>query len=180
MKTLYLDMDGVLVDFVGRVDQLRGWEPGTYAQLPNREKHPNYVKAWKTVGKRKFFSEAKPFHLTDWKVLMETAHENGWNVEILTSLGSYDGDLGEAAHVGKAEFLRQHYGDLIDLKVLRRFNCVATSRQKQFYATRESYLVDDYDRNTREFHDAGGRSFLYAEPNHKKLYPWLLKIAQEG
>jgi len=180
MKTLYLDMDGVLVDFVGRCDQLLGWEPGSYGHLPDREKHAHYVKAWKTVGKRKFFSEAAPLHLKDWKVLMEAAHENGWNVEILTSLGSYDGDMGEAAHAGKVEFLRKHYGDLIDLKALRRFNCVATSRQKQFYATPESYLVDDYDRNTREFHDAGGRGFLYAEPNHKNLYPWLVKIAQEG
>jgi hypothetical protein len=142
MKTLYLDMDGVLCDFNTRYRDLFGEEAAS-----TRERK-EFTEQWK------LFIEGRNFATLDW---FPGAHElldyvktleGKVNIEILSSSG------GELFHnevvVQKLHWLENH-------NISYYANITNGSRKKALYASGNNrILVDDTDYVIKAFIDAGG------------------------
>lgn len=147
MITLYLDMDGVLADFhkayySGRV------RDGT----------------WDKVRFRDMVMNGKVFEVLDLMpnaVLLLDAAENlrdqyGVNVEILTSVGTFDAVQGLEAKTQKQKWLMQN-------NIGYKQNFVRTKSEKALYATENSILIDDSHGCVYPFTQAGGHGILHED-----------------
>jgi hypothetical protein len=143
MKTLYLDMDGVLCDFNKRYTELFGVEA---ASTRERKEH---TPQWKE------FVEGGNFAKLDWhKGADELLHyvkslEGKVNIEILSSSG------GELFH---GRVLEQKLQWLKDHSITYEANITNGSRKKALYAIggKNRILVDDTDYVIKAFIEAGG------------------------
>lgn len=142
MITIYLDMDGVLADF-------------------NKE----YTKYDPNKADRKRFRHAvledKIFEKLD---MMPDAHEllnhvshlhnKGINVEILTSMGTFDEHQGKCAQEQKIVWLCER-------GIVYKANFVRSKSEKAQYATTKNILVDDSIGCISPFIEAGGNGILH-------------------
>jgi hypothetical protein len=160
---LLLDMDGVIADFVkGALSVHRGkFDESNYAQL--RGTNAWDIARWYMGPTSEFWGA---FGYQFWKTLPKTPEADEIvdlcyqyvgedRVAVLTSpvntLGCLD---------GKRDWLAKHFPDLPMLLSVRSKHGKATP-PKEFCATPNSILVDDYDENIRKWIDAGGLGFLY-------------------
>lgn len=126
MITLYLDMDGVVADFhkayyAGRV------RDGTWDKVRFREmvlQQQIFEHLDKTPDADQIFNHA---------LLLQ---KNGVNVEMLTSVGTFDPFQGDETKRQKTAWLRAQG---IDFKM----NFVRTKHEKAQYANTHSILIDD-------------------------------------
>lgn len=140
MITLYLDMDGVLCNFNKAYSSLR-----TYA----------------ADGKR-FRAAVMDFHIfedlefmPDAQVLLDHVSKlRDINVEILTSLGTFDVEQGNAAKKQKTVWLNKH-------NIVYKPNFVRSKQEKAEYATPTSILIDDSIGCITPFNIAGGHGILH-------------------
>jgi 5'-nucleotidase len=142
MKTLYLDMDGVLCDFNKRYTELFGVEA---ASTRERKEH---TPQWKE------FIEGRNFTKLDWYPgADELLHyvkslEGKVEIEILSSSG------GELFH---DRVLEQKLQWLNDHSITYKANITNGSRKKALYASgKNRILVDDTDYVIKAFIEAGG------------------------
>jgi len=174
---VYFDMDGVLADLVGAMSEFTGI-PAEVLHGNPQVSHQRYLERRAALGIYESFRSLKPLRASEWKTLMRALHAREIRVEILTAYGVQDPlEMGDEVHRGKADFLREHYGDLFAEGVIKRFNGVAKSGQKKFYATPESILIDDFARNCREFSAAGGVAVHYVEDSHDELLELVRDLA---
>jgi hypothetical protein len=135
IKTIYLDMDGVLTDFDKKWFEL-------YSEHPRRSKNRNN---WKNFILNEGFKTLPTF--PDWDKLIASVVNTGANIEILTSSG------GEEFHSIVADqkkfWLKSHN---IDFPV----NVVPGRRFKKDFANPSTLLIDDTQDVVMAFHDAGG------------------------
>lgn len=142
MITIYLDMDGVLADF-------------------NKE----YTKYDPNKADRKRFRQAvledNIFEKLD---MMPDAHEllnhvrhlhnSGINVEILTSMGTFDEHQGRCAQSQKLIWLNER-------GITYKANFVRSKSEKAQYANVKSILVDDSIGCVAPFIEVGGHGILH-------------------
>jgi 5'(3')-deoxyribonucleotidase len=155
-KTCFLDLDGVLADFVGGIcrvfditrEQLyERWPEGDWSVYKalqiSEDQFWTDIDAW---GIR-FWRELQP--LSDYRQILETVEERfgAKNVAILTSP-----PRNPLAVAGKVEWIQTHLPDY-----RRRF---FVGPDKQLLAHANAVLVDDYDENIRKFREAGGQAVL--------------------
>lgn len=164
MKTLYLDMDGVLCNFNKRYTELFGVEA---ASTRERKEH---TEQWK------LFIEGGNFATLDWFPggieLLDYVKtlEGKVNVEILSSSG------GELFHgrvlEQKLQWLKEH-------GITYKANITNGSRKKALYASGNNrILVDDTDYVIKAFVDAGGIGIWHRDvKNTIKLIEDALAIA---
>ena len=106
---------------------------------------------------------------------MNCRPKRGHTNEILTAYGVQEPiEMGDEVHRGKADFLREHYGDLFDSGVLSRFNGVSKGYQKRFYAEPNTVLLDDWGKNITGFRAAGGLAVHYKHDEHDQCVAQLL------
>lgn len=140
--TLYLDMDGVLADF-------------------NKE----YTKLDPAKKDRKRFRDAVLHDSIFEKLdLMPDAHEllnhvhhlanGGLNVEILTSMGTFDENQGKCAREQKLVWLSKH-------NIPYKANFVRSKSEKAQYANNQSILIDDSIGCIAPFIEACGHGILH-------------------
>lgn len=170
---VYFDMDGVLADLGGAVHQFAQKEHGISASLAKMRATPKsvhhfYLLRRKHMGLAESFRTLPPLHLDEMRALMVRLHKAGHTLEILTSYGVQDDELGDQAHLGKAEFMQKHYGDFFKSGVLTRFNGVSKGRQKQFYATPDSLLIDDWSANINQWRARGAPAVHYHDDRHEE------------
>ena len=139
IKTIYLDMDGVLCDFDQRWQLLFGETP---AQTRAKNKFsPN----WDIFVTTEQFATLDPF--PGWINLLSAVNSYNVNLEILSSSG------GEKFHTEvtaqKKKWLNEHG---INIPV----NIVPGRRLKSQYATANTLLIDDTPDVIMGFHEAGG------------------------
>lgn len=122
MITLYLDMDGVLCNFTKAYTALNGpdWE---------RKKFRTSVLI------NRIFEDLEPMPDAH-ELLNHVAKLRDVNVEILTSMGTFDPFQGDAARVQKQSWLTKH-------GVPYKANFVRTKHEKAQYANDHSILIDD-------------------------------------
>lgn len=159
-KTLFCDLDGVLVDFVGGALKLHGIENYT-VDTWNFDKllfPDNTNKFWEPLG----FDFWADLEWTDegkelFDRLLKMA--GGENICFLTSpcltVGSVE---------GKIEWLRRNIPQLS-----RQY---AICPAKHFLARKDALLVDDSDMNVERFVDAGGRAVTVP-----RLWNWTKEAA---
>lgn len=139
IKTIYLDMDGVLCDFDRRWHMLFGEAP---AQTRAKNKFSPNWDVFVTTGQ---FATLDP--IPGWYLLYEKLQSYDVNLEILSSSG------GQKYH---AEVTEQKKKWLKDRGINIPVNTVPGRRLKANYATASSLLIDDTPDVIMGFHEAGG------------------------
>jgi hypothetical protein len=142
MITLYLDMDGVLCNFDKAYRSLR-----THA----------------TDGKR-FRAAVMEYHIFEDLEFMSDAQEllnyvsklNDLNIEILTSLGTFEVDQGNSAKYQKMKWLASK-------NIPYKANFVRSKEEKANYASPNNILVDDSIGCVKPFNIAGGHGILHTK-----------------
>jgi len=158
IKTVYLDLDGVLADFEIAYNKV-------YKNLKDADVE-ELVKAKKSFSDINFFRDL-PL-MKDAKNLVKLVESYPVNVEVLTSVGKY-GSKGNA--VDKVIWLKKHFPQLAN-----KFNYVTTSKAKSDFAKDDTLLIDDREKATLPFKSAGGEVVFYKGfASAKKLIEKILK-----
>lgn len=144
IKTIYLDMDGVLADFDDRWNAIFGESP---TESRRQNKNNEY---WETFVQTEQFATLPPF--PGWDNLYETVKSYGVNVEILSSSGGQK--YHDEVSAQKKKWLKDYS---IDIPV----NIVPGRRLKSNYATANTLLIDDTPDVIMGFHEAGGYGILH-------------------
>lgn len=140
MITLYLDMDGVLCNFD---KAYRQYDP----QKEDRKKFRSAVMDFKIFEDLEFMPDAQ-------ELLNYVSALDGITIEILTSMGTFDGQQGMAAKIQKQKWLDSK-------NIPYRANFVRCKEEKAQYATEKSILVDDSIGCITPFNAKGGHGILH-------------------
>lgn len=158
---ILLDLDGVLVDFIGGAKRLHGKSvpnhphcPATQSEQSPWEIEPIFgmtaPQLWDPMG-RQFWASLQPMpHMKTYVQLLE-AKFGEKNICLLTSPIRTDGCID-----GKMDWIKKH------LPQYRRQFLVGPA--KQFCASDRHALIDDHTKNIEAFKDAGGHTFLVPAP----------------
>jgi len=148
IKTVYLDMDGVIASFDGR------WKE-VFNETPNETRElKKFNVSWEDFVKTEQFASLPT--IDGWNLLIEKLSSYGVNLEILSSSG------GEKYHKEVSEQKRTWLKNLgIDVPT----NFVTEGRLKAKYATANTLLIDDTLDVILSFHEAGGHAILHDSTN---------------
>lgn len=142
IKKIYLDMDGVLADFVKEYRAM--WNSFTFDREQFRE----------SVLQRKIFERLDK--MPDADVLLGYVSKLPVEIEILTSMGTHRTDQGNAAKEQKRSWLCQH-------DITYKANFVRNKPEKAQYASQETLLIDDSIGCIEPFRAAGGHAILHTD-----------------
>jgi phosphoglycolate phosphatase-like HAD superfamily hydrolase len=157
---IYMDMDGVLVDF------LRGWL-ASYSGLGEPTRQPTRWDFYKELGYTEEGFNNTLNQLTShwWATLEPTAsfdrlyeqlrdlRELGYIVHILSHAVTPE------AKLGKYEWIQRNMPDFLDSLIM-----VDEAADKAAYAHKRAILVDDNEDNVTRFMEAGGEAMLFGQP----------------
>jgi len=150
MITLYLDMDGVLCNFDKAYRSLR-----TYAADGKRFRA--------AVMEYKIFEDLE--FMPDTTELMNYVSKlDGITIEILTSMGTFDAEQGNAARYQKMRWLDSK-------NIPYKANFVRSKEEKSKFAHDTAILVDDSPGCINPFNAKGGHGIL-----HTKSYDTIQQI----
>ena len=154
IQKIYIDMDGVLADFDEGIRQLCYMEPQPQNAIQSQEYEDEMWDRIRKVGH--FYGKLQPMPgaVEMFKKLYETY---GDKVEILTGIPKPERGIIEAA-ADKREWV----ADLLSKDVV--VNTVRRKDKKNYCKGKDCVLIDDYDKNTREWSDMGGSVILYTDP----------------
>lgn len=161
---LYVDMDGVIVDWEKGFDEL---SPGK--TMSDWEKEGKDAEAWKLIHGVGMAWWAFLDWTTDGKKLWEYLKQ--YNPSILSSPGTQN------IHVvkkGKEAWIKRELGNNIDYII---------DRNKEYYADNKSILIDDMEKNIERWEKAGGIGILHKSTDQtvKELEKiWEKPIDQQG
>jgi len=140
MITLYLDMDGVLVNF-----------DKAYRKITDKkEKDHKYFRS--AVMEYKIFEDLEM--LPDAQMLLNHVKTLNVNVELLTSMGTHDPIQGAEAKRQKLVWLAKH-------NIPYKANFSRSKEEKSKWATPESILIDDSSGCIGPFVAKGGHGILH-------------------
>lgn len=142
MITLYLDMDGVLANFEKRFKEIKSH-------------HPDHIKFRDAVMLHRIFEDLE-FMPDTQELLNHVSKLNKVNIEILTSMGTFDTQRGFEAKTQKIHWLNKH-------NIPYKANFVRTKAEKARYATPTSILIDDSVGCITPFNIAGGHGILHTK-----------------
>ena len=147
LPRIYLDMDGVLFDFVKQLEKTTKMSINQWMKLDRK-------KRWDPViADKKFWSDG-PW-LSEGKKLFNFVRK--YNPHILSAYVEHAFDPN--CIPGKMKWAMKNTG------IPRgRINLVMRS-QKKTYASPGSILIDDYEKNTKEFNAAGGTGITFKTAN---------------
>lgn len=158
MYKIFLDMDGVIADFVGGALRLTN-SADPYVQEHNKGKFDVFSLLSPPMTETQFWSKT---NYDFWRTLQKTkeadelvglltASFGGDAICVLTKPGPTFG-----CHDAKRDWLREHFPSLSD-----RLLCASA---KHFCAHPSSILIDDNESNVRNFASAGGHAILFPRP----------------
>jgi 5'(3')-deoxyribonucleotidase len=146
-----LDMDGVLVDFVGGAATLIGYDPSvvnTWDYYPLIGKTENEF--WRAIDAAgSDFWATLPIY--PWALDLYRECKAIAPTIFLTSPSQCPSSM----H-GKLRWMQDNFG--------RQFRDYLVGPKKEFCATPDTILIDDSDANCKKFQAAGGRPILFPRP----------------
>jgi FMN phosphatase YigB (HAD superfamily) len=166
-KTVYFDMDGVLVDFDAGVKELCGnLSLKQFKQKVFIDKDPEYAKPfWDQFD----FSGLK--QLPSGIKILKFLKDKDVKIAILSSTGGPKHH--EKTKASKSKWLRDNkLKELFDKIVF-----VPGAKLKKNYAAPNTFLIDDLKSNVTEFKEAGGRAILHK--NYRTTMKFLKKFLEE-
>lgn len=140
-KIVYIDLDGVVADFVAY------YESYYNVSISNVEKLANN----KTKFAKDEFFKNLPIINDGVNIIGYLEKIEGVEIRILTAVG--DNDL-EINRKHKEEWVRENLGDY-------PFYWVKKAADKAIYASPDAYLVDDRPKSLDPYLNAGGAGYLY-------------------
>jgi len=147
IKTIYLDMDGVLFDFI--VGYKKHYKDKNIDNVPPEE----------LIAQKKGFADVHLYRdlplFKDAKKLVKYVESLGVEVRILTSVGKYSP---KPNAIDKVLSLKKHFPQLAS-----KFHYVTKSADKAKYASPETLLIDDRSKSVKPFKAAGGNAVLYTD-----------------
>jgi hypothetical protein len=148
INKIYLDLDGVVTDFVKRYTEIFDDDP--VEARKNKRGSQNWTD----------FVHGKHFELLDYHEgaleLLQYLEETGIEVEILSSSG------GEKYH----EIVEQQKINWLNARnISHKVNIVSGRRKKALFANENSILIDDTPDNIVRFIDAGGHGIYHTNVN---------------
>lgn len=175
MNRIFVDLDGVVVDFLHGYCKLAGVsdkDPDVRSMLKNYESLRDIPRQWaneKLVDQRildakaKFWENLKPLPWCDY--LFKELERTGKEVYILTSVGKFKDGASAKLH-----WVQQH---------MPQFNSkhIIITKEKYLLATSESILIDDLSKNTGPFEEHKG--YIWHWPNQYKLLDGDINIITE-
>jgi 5'(3')-deoxyribonucleotidase len=159
-RICFVDLDGVVADFVGSVLKLHDLDPDDI--LPKMEGSYDIQNLlglstsefWGVIDKDFTFWENLPL-LPDAKQLMNALEERYKEIYFLSSPS-----LSPACHFGKATWVAEHFPKYQNKLIL--------TGHKHLLAKKDRILIDDSDKNINRFKAAGGHVLLYPRPWNSK------------
>ena len=150
LPRIYLDMDGVLFDFVKNIEQTTGLSINQWTNLGRKER-------WDPIIAKKDFWSKGPW-LNEGKKLYNFVKK--YKPHILSAYVEHAHDPN--CIPGKAKWAMQKAGI-----PRNRINLVMRSQKKDYAmnAGQPAILIDDYDKNTREFTQKGGIGITFKSAN---------------
>ena len=142
MITLYLDMDGVLCNFD---KAYRAIDPNK----ADRKKFREAVFTYKIFEDLEFMPDAQ-------ELLNFVSKLDNINIEILTSMGTYDAQQGNEAKYQKMHWLNKH-------NIPYKANFVRAKQEKANFAHDKTILVDDSSVCINPFNVKGGHGILHTK-----------------
>ena len=165
---LYLDMDGVLVDFEGGFINLTNM---TSKELADKQGKKDVVDTYISAG-IKFWSNLKWIH--GGKEVWDTAQKLFKNVFILSSTGTSDTERGNVVATGKRIWLKNNIPSMEEQNIF----IVNGRRLKPQYASKDSILVDDMSDTIHQWNVKGGYGILHSSHNYEQTIEELEYISQ--
>lgn len=143
INQIYIDLDGVLADFDKKAKEILGDD---YKNLSANE-------FWDGVGKvDNLFLNLEP--LDNYKTLLNYLESTHIPLAILTAVPYSTGKL-STCREDKVAWVRKYVSETIPVYT------VVGGAKKAKYATQNSLLIDDMERNTNAFTNAGGNAILH-------------------
>lgn len=148
IKKIYLDMDGVLADFDRGVTELCGIEPMNQSTATDKE---NDI-LWAEIRKiDNFYDKLEP---VPGAIQMFNALTEKYDVEILTGIPKPKRGILTSAE-DKTKWVRRLLSK--DIKI----NIVYREEKKNYVTGPDCILIDDLDKNIREWNENGGTGILF-------------------
>lgn len=164
IKTIYLDMDGVIADFE------KGCKDGGIMGDNGRPIWPKLFKAgpdfWSNLawmpGAQTFYTWLNKF-CKDNKIdlcILSAAGKTGW----------------KAADTGKKDWLAKNCPDIPqqNIYIVQTGDGVSAAEKKAKHAKDNALLIDDFGKNINAFIMAGGQAIKYEDP--KKVRDAILEL----
>ena len=147
VKRIFVDMDGVLADF------LKGVESPEYIGHPltnDAKGHTEYDDRKEELTNKRLFANLPPM-VDMYDLIAYIRHcETPW--EILTAAGAGNREL---VVYDKNEWIKRYVDPTIPV------TCTFTGTQKAAYAFEGNVLIDDREKNIKAWEDAGGIGILH-------------------
>jgi len=166
--SLYLDLDGVLVNF----------DDG-YMKLAGKSIIQTAKDEGDKAARNKYLDAGSQYwENLEWieggKEIWNTASSLFNAVYILSSVGTTDPVRGKPVDEGKRRWLKKNIPS-IDLS---NVFIVGGSHMKKTYSAKNAVLVDDMPKNINEWNQAGGIGILHNSKHYKKTIESLKDISQ--
>ena len=155
MPKVYVDLDGVLADFQRHFDKTI--DNGGLS----RNKFDDYEE--KIVNTKDWWLKMPV--LGDAKELVSHLVAAGVDIHILSAAPEWHADAARQ----KTEWIHKHF------KIKNKNIHIVRRVDKKYFAKEGDILIDDFNRNTKEWHAAGGSSIL-----HKKAMYTIAELEKLG
>ena len=152
---IYLDMDEVLVDFVGGACAAHGWTREQFEKVrtPGVWSMPEFMglsldEFWEPIhaAGENFWFDLNP---TPWcKEVIELAEEYSKEWHIVTAPSRC-----ETSYTGKVRWLKSYFGP--------QFNNFVITPHKHILAQEHTWLIDDREKNVESFCEDGGNALCF-------------------
>ena len=149
-KNIFIDMDGVLVDFQKGISELIGHPLGS-----DNYGHSEYDRRKQELTDKRCFRKLPP--MVDYHELIGYVKHTGLPWEILTAAGAVNRNI---VVYDKNEWIKQYVDPYVVV------TCTYSGTQKAVFASKGNVLIDDRPKNIEAWEAAGGIGILHKSAKH--------------